>query len=213
MNRAKTYCILLLALTLGACATVSEQNSTSQVDIRKGQPVVYVHPSSTAPYTKASLAVLPFTIPPGMDKAQGQRVSNLFSQVLLGKRTFPTVRRLDTIYGTSEEAIQAGRRAKSDLVLAGGIDYAMEGTEMGGARVELSVRVINVESGNTVWYISENMDQPMDYPNNSFIRRAIGSLNPPRIREANGAPALDNMISQIAVDMADVMSGRRYVRR
>jgi hypothetical protein len=148
-----------------------------------------------------------------MDKRRAEQVAGLFKDVFLGKRVFPAVKQLSGFYGDSQQAIEAGRKAGTDLVLAGSVNYAMEGTELGGARVEVAIRLLNVETGNTVWYIGQNMDQPMDYPDNSFLNRALSSMSPPPIRRANGGSALANMLSQIAVDMADVISGSRYVRR
>lgn len=206
-----SLCIILLIST--GCATVTERTSTSQVKLEKGQPVVYIHPASLDPYRAASLCIPPFLVPDSMSHNQAERIASLFKEVFLGKRTFPKIKQTSTRYGSSQQAVEIGRREESDLVLAGSVNYAIEGTELGGARVEIALRIINTESGNTVWYIGQNMDQPLDYPDNSLFTRTIQSLSPSPIRKANGGPALANMLSQIAVDMADVIGGSLYVRR
>ena len=211
-NTLKTLLFLLL-LTTSGCATVTEKQSTAQAKIERGVPVVYIHPASLDLYRQSSICIPPFWVPSPMAEEQAGRIAGLFKDVLLGQRTFPTVKLVSQTYGDLEQAIEVGRQAGTDLVLAGTVNYAVEGTELGGARVELAVRIINVGTGNTVWYIGQNMDQPMDYPDNSLLHRATNSLSPPPVRRANGGPALANMLSQIAVDMANVMAGARTVRR
>ena len=213
MANKNIFVLSLLLIIITGCATVTERESSAQVKIAKGRPVIYVHPASLEPYTQASICIPAFVVPSHMDKNQAGRIAGLFKEVFLGKRTFPKVKQMLEKYGNNQQAIEIGKRAGTDLVLAGTVNYALEGTELGGARVELDIRILNVASGNTVWYISQNMDQPIDYPNNSLLSRTIQSLSPPTIKRANGGPAVANMLSQIAVDMADIMAGSQSVRR
>ncbi len=207
--------IILLALVflLPGCATMTERQSMAQSEVRKGAPVVYVHPMSIKPYKNASIGIPSFIVPDNMGPVQAEQVAGLFRDVFLGKRTFPRVKQIKGAYGDFQQAIEAGKRAGTDLVLAGIVNYALEGTELGGARVEMVIRLLNVESGNTVWSIGQNMDQPMDFPDTGFLQRAVASLSMAPIKRANAGQVLENMIAQIAVDMADVIAGSRYVKR
>lgn len=204
---------VLLLLLFAGCATTTERQTTAQSEVLKGAPVVYIHPLSIEPYKNASIGIPSFMVPDNMGDEQAERVAGLFKDVFLGKRTFPQVKQINGSYGDFQQALDAGRRAGTDLVMAGIINYALEGTELGGARVEVAVRLLNVETGNTVWYIGQNMDQPMDYPDTGFFNRALESLSPPPIKKSNGGQVLANMMVQIAVDMADVIAGNRYVKR
>lgn len=179
---------------------------------RKGSPVVYIHPFAEN-YQEATVGALPFLVPFNFSERGSFGVSALFKDVMLGKRLFKTVRQITVPYGSYEEAIEAGKQAGVDLVLAGRINYAIEGTELGGARVEVSVRFLDVHTGNTVWYIEQTMDQPMDYPKVDMLTRFIESFNPPPIRPSAGAPAVPNMLAKIAVDMTNVMAGAQTVSR
>ena len=143
----------------------------------------------------------------------GQRIAALYQDALLGKAAFPTVKVLTTPYGNFNEAMAAGRSAATDLVLAGKINYAVEGTELGGSRLDVTVRLLNVNTGQTVWHIGQAMDQPYDYPKTDLLHRLSSSLGPPPIKRPLGAPVLTNMLAQSAVDMTDVLLGSRYVRR
>lgn len=204
--------IMLSSLLLFGCSTFKTNKSSLQVEPRKGSPVVYIHPFAEN-YQEASVGALPFMVPSNFSEKGSLGVSALFKDVMLGKRLFRTIKQLTTPYGNYEEAIAIGNRAGVDLVLAGRINYAISGTELGGARVEVSVRFLDVHTGNTVWYIEQTMDQPMDYPNVDMITRFIESFNPPPIRRSAGAPAVPNMLAKIAVDMTEVMAGAQTVSR
>ena len=204
--------IILVAFVALAGCSLKSNKSSLQVPATKGSPVVYIHPFSEN-YQEAKVASLPFLVPANMNEKEGVRVSALFKDVMLGKRLFRTVKQVQEPYRSFEEAIEIGKRAGADLVLVGRINYAISGTELGGARVEVSIRFLNVETGNTVWYIEQTMDQPMDYPKVDILTRFIESFNPPPVRRSAGAPAVPNMLAKIAVDMVNVMEGAQVVSR
>lgn len=203
--------LLLLLLVVTGCS-LRDQRSTMYVEPRTGSPVVYVHPLQDT-YQEASVGVLPFQVPENVAPAHGVRVAALFKDVLLGKRAFPVVRQLGQGYGDLDDALARGREAKVDLVLAGRVNYALAATEMGGGRVSVSMRLLNVHSGNTVWYIEQAIDQPMDYPESGMLSRLVDSFGIPEVRPSTGAPVVPNMLAKIAVDMAEVMAGAQKVSR
>ena len=210
MHKKLLWLVILIALT-GGCS-FRDQRSTMFVEPRTGSPVVYIHPLQNN-YQEATLGVLPFQVPANFSPGQGERVAALFKDVLLGKRLFPTIRQLPSVYGDLDDALAHGKAAGVDLVLAGRVSHAIGATEMGGARVAVSVRLLNVHSGNTVWYLEQAMDQPMDYPDMRLWSRLVDSFGPPEVRPSAGAPPVPNMLARIAVDMAEVMAGARAVSR
>ena len=221
----KTFVLLSVMVVLTGCATLVERvvstggstlierQSSAEVKVDKGQPVVYIHPLEAETYAHASVGVLPFLLPDSMDPGMGPRIAALYQDVLLGKAAFPMVKVLEKPYGDFNQAMAAGRLAGTDLVLAGKINYAVEGTELGGSRLDVTVRLLNVNTGKTVWHISQAMDQPYDYPKKDLLHRLSTTFGPPAIKRPRGAPVMTNMLVQVAVDMADVMVGSRYVRR
>ena len=152
---------LLAAYLMTGCASVTEKSSSIQVEVNKGAPVVYIHPLDSRAYQQASVGVPPFILPANMDERMGAGIAALFKDVLLGKQTFPRVKVINDFYGDFEEAMAVGRKHGTDLILAGRVNYALEGTELGGARLDLSIRLLNVNTGKTVWHIGQAMDQPM----------------------------------------------------
>lgn len=200
---------LLSACTIGR----GEVSATIYVAPVKGAPLVYLHPKDPERYRLATVGVLPFQVPPNHGPTQGAALAGLVRDVLLAKEVFPRVLQLSEVYGGFAEAIALGRRAGVDLVLAGRLHRALDATELGGARAEMSIRLINVETGNTVWHIAQAIDQPMDHHNVGAWRRIRESFSPPVIRPSRGAPPLPNMLATIVADMAIVMTGTKVVPR
>jgi len=208
----KTRIAMVLVLLLGMVVSGCAKTFRPAVEPQKGAPVVYIHPM-TDTFRQARVGVLPFHVPAGVGEEQAMGIAGLFKDVLLGKRTFPLVRQLQTPYSDYNHAVEIGRANDCDLVMAASLDYVMSGGDLGGARVGVSVRMLDVKTGNTVWYVSQGMDQPVDYPDTGMVNRFVDALSMPAYRSSNGAPTVANMLARIAVDMADVFAGARSVAR
>jgi hypothetical protein len=134
-------------------------------------------------------------------------VAALFKDVLLGKRVFRSVEQLGAPYGTLQEALDLGRANGLDYVLAGRLGTVFEGSEFGGARVEVSVRLLATATGDTVWYLEQAVNQKIDYPEVGFRARFAAIFSPPPIRSSGAASPVPNMLARVASDMAGVMAG------
>lgn len=205
----KMFYIISLLL-LASCTFKNTPSSAIDVPAEKGKPMVYIYPLTDISRGQ-KVGVLPFIVPSNMAVENGHGIAALFKDVLLKKRAFRAVKQLDKFYGDIDEALNIGKESRVDLVLAGQVHYALAGTELGGARVDVSVRLVSVNTGNTIWYIEQTVDQPMDYPDARFFSRLMDSLSPPPIRKAQGAPAIPNMMVGIAGDIAGIMAGVEYV--
>jgi TolB-like protein len=205
----KLFCILS-ALFLTACTFKNTPSSAIDVPVEKGKPMVYIYPLTDVSKGQ-KVGILPFIVPGNMAAENGRGVAALFKDILLKKRVFLAVKQLDKFYGNIDEALNIGKESQVDLVLAGQVHYAIAGTELGGARVDVSVRLVSVNTGNTIWYIEQSVDQPMDYPDVRFITRLMDSFSPSQIRKSQGAPAVPNMLVGIAGDIAGVMAGVEYI--
>lgn len=208
----KGIAVVLLGLFLSGCASGPKNWANQPVEVKKNSPVVFIYPEMNT-YQEATVGVLPFQMPSNMTQAQGEGVAMLFKDVLLGKQAFPRVLRLEEPYLDIPQALALGRKAKVDLVLAGKVNYALEGSQFGGGRVEVSTRLLNVHTGNTVWYIEQSMDQAMAYPKGGTFDLFLAAFNPSEIKPSQAGPVVPNMLAQIAFDMADVMAGARSVSR
>jgi len=204
---------LIMATLMGGCSTVMERQSSAEVKVNKGVPVVLIHPLEAETYAHATVVVLPFLLPEAMSPTMGLRIAALYQDVLVGKAVFPVVKLETSPYGDFTEAMAAGRAAGADLALVGKVNYALEGAELGGTRLDVTVRLINIATGTTVWHLNQTMDQPYAYPKSDLASRVSGAMSPPPIKRPQGAQAMTNMLAQVAVDMADVLVGARFVRR
>jgi|GEM_PF-726252 len=215
MRKKGTYrlwwCLTAWALLLPVCGC-APVNGSFQQPLEKLPPVVLIHPLDGID-READVAVVNFQVPQNFRPGQGAAVARLFKDVLLGKRVFQRVVHLDADYADLGQAVQIGRQAGVDYVLAGRVGYGIEGTELGGARVAVAVRLLSVRSGDTLWYVEHGVDQPMDYPKMGMWTRFKESFNPPELRPSRGAPPLVNMLAKVAVDVGEVMAGARTVAR
>ncbi len=202
----KKILIIMLCLLLPACAS----KQADQVVARTGAPVVHIHPQG-GDYQQRSVLILPFRVPAEIEPVYGRRVAALYQEVFLGKETFRRVLVSDRVYGSYEEAMEQGRAAGVDLVVAGRINYLLSGTQLGGARADVSLRVVNVRSGNTVWYMSQMMDQQLDHPEWRLPGRLMSIFTVPKVRSSSGPSPLPNMLAHIAMSMGEVIDGQAQV--
>lgn len=198
--------LVMICLWASGCSWLSSGTFDPDVPVRAGLPVIYVHPLSDIDW-ETKVGVLPFQLPDNVRSEEGIRVAALFKDVLLGRRVFQTVRQLTKPYGNLDEAIAIGRQMKVDYILAGRVDSILEGSEFGGARVAVSVRLLSTESGDTIWYLEQAVEQDMDYPDVDLLHRAAAVFVRPGIRQSSGGRAVPNMLARVAMDMAEVFAG------
>lgn len=204
--------MFLLVVILGGCA-FSGQNTARQSAVVKNAPVVYVYPLSDLDLKSKSVAVLDFQTPANVDRSVGAGVAGLFRDVLLGKRAFKGVMLLEKNFYSLQQAVNLGRKAGVDLVLAGRVNYQLAGYELGGDRLDVSLRLLDTKSGDTVWYIGQTLDKPMTYPDRGFWTRLRNAVNRPATRSQSKEPEVTNMLVRIAEDMSDVLAGARTVSK
>lgn len=192
-----------------SCTSV-KTGRTPEGSIQKDAPVVYIHPVANI-YQGATVGILPFIMPSNLPRTKGEGVAEIFKDILLGKRAFTRIKRLEGDYHTANDAIEIGRRNKVDLVLAGQVNYALAGTDVGGSMVDISVRLLNVDSKNTIWYVEQTMKEPLRCPKVDFLSRLKGSVSPPPILQPDSSQVVPNMVAKIAMDMADVFAGAEEV--
>ncbi len=200
--------LVFVCIFMGGCSWSTASKFDPDIPVRTGEPVVLVQPFGGIEW-EAKVGVLPFQMPANISPEQGIRVAALFKDVLLGRQTFRVVRQLTPFFGNLDEAVAVGRRLGVDFVLAGRVDSVLEGSEFGGARVAVSVRLLSTDSGDTVWYLEQALEQEMDYPDVGVLDRLAVVFFPNPVRKSSGGRAVPNMLARVAMDMADVMAGQR----
>jgi hypothetical protein len=198
--------LLLVGLLVCGCSRLWPGKAASDSTLRAGAPVVYIHPLGDIGWEK-KVGVLPFQVPANAASGQGLRVAALFKDVLLGKKVFRTVEQLVAPYGTLQEALAIGRKHGLDYVLAGRLGTVLEGSELGGARVEVAVRLLATSSGDTLWYMEQAVVEKIDYPDQRLRARLRTVFSPEPIRTSGDPSPVPNMLARVAADMATVMAG------
>jgi TolB-like protein/DNA-binding winged helix-turn-helix (wHTH) protein/Tfp pilus assembly protein PilF len=140
--RSKIRALLFLAIGFAALASL-----TVWIVLRQGS-------KAPAPRPVRSIAVLPFrplnmadrdeSLEMGMAETLIARLSNI-KQIVV--RPFSSVRKYSDI---EQDAVKAGRELQAEAVLEGSIQKS-------GERVRITVRLINVETGNPLW--TEQFDE------------------------------------------------------
>ncbi len=204
----KLFSLVFVCLLVSGCSLLSSNHFDPDIPVQSGEPLVLIHPLGDVGW-ETQVGVLPFQVPTNVKPGQGIRVAALFKDVMLGKRTFRTVRQLSLPFGNLEEAVSIGKRLGVDYVLAGRVDSILEGSEFGGARVAVSIRLLATDSGDTVWYMEQALEQEMDYPDVGILDRAGAIFYTPPIRQSGGGRAIPNMLAKVAIDMATVMASQR----
>lgn len=199
----------LLTAVFAGCSPALFGKAGQDPPITSYDPRVYIHPAS-ADLSQASIAVLPFQIPSDINTVRGREIAALFQQTLLEQQVFHKVKLAPDRYGTVEEAMEIARREQVDLVLAGEVNQIISGSRLGGGRLNLSLRIIDLNSSDTVWYIEQTVDQDMDYPENSLIDRLSRIFSPPRMPEKKVVPAVPIMLTRISQDISRIIKAGNH---
>ncbi|MBU0673797.1 MAG: hypothetical protein KJ950_04060 [Proteobacteria bacterium] len=203
VGRFTAFLVILFGLNTG-CGV----NYPADLVTRDPQaPVVVIYPIEDV-YSQARVGVLPFHMPASIGTESGAAVGALFRDVLLAAGGFPVVRLLRGDFGDPAEAVTVGKANDVDLVLAGTVHSLFPGTELGGARVELSVRLLNCSTGNTVWYLRQTLEDPWDYPDNGLLSRLTAALVISSPRPPQAGSAVPGLLTRAADDLVGLMAAR-----
>lgn len=201
----KIFLLCILAACLSGCYWHSTKEKVEMAAATTSyEPRVYIHPAS-ADLSRASIAVPPFQLPGNIPGVRGEEVAALFQQTLLSERAFHKVKLIADHYGSQQEAIDLARNHGVDLVLTGRINYVLAGSSLGGGRLNLSLRIIDLVSSNTVWYVEQTVDQAMTYPDNSFPARLGRIFSSPPVPESTSTPTIPVMLARISSDITRVI--------
>jgi hypothetical protein len=135
----------------GGCATI--------MPVQTDRPVVcapleiFIQAPSSV-FQHAKVAVLPFDAPdyaPGV----GNQVAETFAREFLRRGVFSQAMAIPFYAKSDEEAIGLGRREGFDLVVRSSILYLLDGSGAQPTHLETSIRILDVRSGKTLWYLKQ----------------------------------------------------------
>lgn len=205
----KIFLSCLLAVFMAGCSWSSPENEREMPPTNSHEPIVYIYPVSTD-LNRASIAIPPFRIPADMEAVKGEEVAALFQQTLLREQAFRKAKLVPDPYGTIKEAMKSARSENVDLVMTGKVNYILPGSSLGGGKLNLSIRVIDLNSSDTVWFLEQTVDQEMTYPDNSLLKRLSRIFSPPPVPAKKNAPTIPVMLSRISRDMTRIIKAGHY---
>jgi len=193
--------IFILCLVQG-CA-MSHGPKAAGEGIVKSRPVVFVHPLEPRLYRGARLAVFPFV---GDSGNLAMPAAAAFRDAFLASGLFKAVYVVDKPVYTRTEAVATAAARGADLAAFARINRAFVDGGVGGSGLGVSLRLIHVKSGDTVWYIRQGVERPVNWPRKDLVARLSRALSPSPVLAPAPGNVLPNMLQIVAFDMARVMA-------
>ena len=149
----------ILAVTPGCETMWDYEPYLSQPKINAGPQEAFLK-SNDASLRRYRLAILPFRVPAQVTDVS-YSITEVFHRQLLEKRPFKGVVRVHQYYNSLAEAQKLAKDQGAELMVMGEVPYFIDSGTTGRSGVQVDMRVVEVNTGQTVWYLSDNiMAQP-----------------------------------------------------
>jgi hypothetical protein len=141
------------------CATPVYVPSLSDPKIKAGPQEAFIKTDDMR-YRRFRIAILPFRVPAQvMDVSYP--ITEVFHRQLLEKKPFLGVVRVHEYYNSLAQAQKLAKAQGAELMVLGEVPYFIDSGTTGRSGVQVDLRVVEVSSGRTLWYLSDNiMAQP-----------------------------------------------------
>jgi hypothetical protein len=152
---------LALGIWVGFLAGAAGCNSMiyvpgySDPKIKAGPQEAFLKSENMA-YRRSRIAILPFRVPAQVTDVS-YPITEVFHRQLMQKRPFLGVVRISQYYNTLAEAQRLAKAQGAELMVLGEVPYFIDSGTTGRSGVQVDLRVVEVNTGYTVWYLSDNI--------------------------------------------------------
>ncbi len=141
------------------CASPVYIPSLSDPKIKAGPQEAFLKTDDMS-YRRFRIAILPFRVPAQVTDVS-YSITEVFHRQLLQKRPFLAVVRVHEYYNSLAQAQRLAKVQGAELMVMGEVPYFIDSGTMGRSGVQVDLRVVEVNTGRTLWYLSDNiMAQP-----------------------------------------------------
>ncbi len=146
---------IILAGTPGCEAVWDHEPYLSQPKIHAGPQEVFLKTENPS-LRGLRLALLPFRVPAQVTDVS-YSITEVFHRQLLEKRPFLGVVRIHQYYNSIAEAQKLAKEQGAQLMVLGEVPYFIDSGTAGKSGIQVDLRVVDVSTGQTVWYLSDNI--------------------------------------------------------
>ena len=146
---------IILAGTPGCEAMWDHEPYLSQPKINAGPQEVFLK-SQNPNLRNLRLALLPFRVPAQVTDVS-YSITEVFQRQLLEKRPFLGVVRVHKYYDSIADAQRLAKEQGAQLMVLGEVPYFIDSGTTATSGVQVDLRVVEVSTGQTVWYLSDNI--------------------------------------------------------
>lgn len=151
---ALSICVGILTGAAG-CATPVYVPSLSDPQIHAGPQEAFLKSDDTR-YRRSIIAILPFRVPAQVTDV-GYSITEIFHRQLLQKRPFMGVVRVHEYHNSLAQAQRLAKAQGAELMVLGEVPYFIDSGTTGRSGLQVDMRVVEVSSGRTLWYLSDNI--------------------------------------------------------
>lgn len=148
---------ILAGLLAGAagCSSMIYVPGFSDPQIHAGPQEAFLK-SDDMSLRRSRIAVLPFRVPAQVTDVS-YSITEIFHRQLLQKRPFLGAVRVHEYYNSLAEAQRLAKAQGAELMVMGEVPYFIDSGTTGKSGLQVDLRVVEVNTGRTLWYLSDNI--------------------------------------------------------
>ena len=137
------------------CASMIYVPGYSDPQIKAGPQEAFLKTDNMS-YRRSRIAILPFRVPAQVTDVS-YPITEIFHRQLLQKRPFLGVVRVSEYFNSMADAQKLAKAQGAELMVTGEVPYFIDSGTTGKSGLQVDLRVVEVNTGRTLWYLSDNI--------------------------------------------------------